>query len=48
MARKYQKKSLDNSSIVIVCEGTETENQYLKKLAEMLKGWHILSIQYVK
>lgn len=34
MARKYQKKSLDNSSIVIVCEGTETENQYLKKLAE--------------
>ena len=35
MARDSQRKiSLDNSSIVIVCEGTETENKYLEKLAE--------------
>lgn len=35
MARDSKKKiSLDNSSIVIVCEGTETENKYLEVLAK--------------
>ncbi|MBR2260713.1 MAG: RloB domain-containing protein [Paludibacteraceae bacterium] len=33
MARQSQNKSL-NSSIIIVCEGTETENEYLKVFAD--------------
>ena len=34
MARQYQTRSFNDSSIVIVCEGTETEYPYLNKLAE--------------
>lgn len=34
MARQSKNKSLDGSSFVIVCEGTETENKYLEEIAK--------------